>query len=185
MTVEAGFAEFVAARYDDLLRTAYLLTGSAVDAEDLVQSALLRVMRGWRRVDDPMAYVRRTMANLHISRWRRHRARELLMAVLPERRATDDIPAVAERDALLRGLRSLPPRTRAVIVLRYWVDLSEVDAAAVLNCSVGSVKSQASRGLARLRNQLEPPVPATATAIATATATATATAIDETTGRHA
>ena len=157
MTTDAGFAEFVRVRYPDLVRIGYLLTGSVPEAEDLAQAALLRVMRVWRRIDDPLPYVRRTMANLHISRWRRHRARELLTAIVPDRLVRDPSDAVGERDALYTALRALPPRARAVIVLRYWVDLSEADTAQHLGCSVGSVKSTASRGLARLRAALADP----------------------------
>jgi RNA polymerase sigma-70 factor (sigma-E family) len=156
VTVEPGLAEFVRVRYGDLLRIAYLLTGSATEAEDLVQTALLRAMHRWHRIDEPLAYVRRTMANLHISRWRRHRARELLTATVSDRAERDATGPVAERDVLFRALRQLPPRTRAVIVLRYWADVSEADTADILGCSVGAVKSTASRGLARLRAVLEP-----------------------------
>jgi RNA polymerase sigma-70 factor (sigma-E family) len=143
--------EFVELRYTELLRSAYLLTGSPHAAEDLVQSALLRAMRRWTSVDDPLPYVRRTMVNLHVSGWRRHRAREILSAVLPERPARDETDRIAQRHAVVDALRTLPPRTRAVVVLRYWDDMSEVDTAALLGCSVGTVKSHASRGLARLR----------------------------------
>jgi RNA polymerase sigma-70 factor (sigma-E family) len=167
VTVEPGFAEFVQVRYADLLRIAYLLTGSAHEAEDLVQTSLLRAMRSWRRIDDPLPYVRRIMANLHISRWRRHRARELLTARVPDRPVRDPTDAVNDRDVLFAALRALPPRARAVIVLRYWVDLSEAETAAILGCSVGSVKSTASRGLARLRAALEAGEPGSADAAAT------------------
>ncbi|HYN93866.1 MAG TPA: SigE family RNA polymerase sigma factor [Pilimelia sp.] len=150
-----GFREFVEVRYAELLRTAYLLTGSTHAAEDLLQGSLLRALRRWRQVDEPMAYVRRIMINQHISVWRRIGSRELLTGVLPERAGRDEAAAHATRDELVRALRGLPPRTRAVLVLRYWEDLSEADTAAILGCSVGSVKSQASRGLARLRSVLQ------------------------------
>jgi RNA polymerase sigma-70 factor (sigma-E family) len=157
VTTEAELERFVQVRYVDLLRTAYLLTGSAHDAEDLVQTALLQALRRWATIDDPMAYLRRSMSNLHISRWRRHRAREWLTSIIPDRRqrdATDDLP---ERHRLFDALRRLPPRMRAVVVLRYWADLSEADTAAALGCSVGSVKSMSSRGLTRLREALDGP----------------------------
>lgn len=154
MTGDEGFEEFVETRYGDLLRIAYLLTGSAHEAEDLVQAALLRTMRGWGRVDDPMAYVRRAMINQHISLWRRHRARELLTSIVPDRHVRDAADRVADRQALYDAMRTLPARTRAVIVLRYWADLPEAEVAAHLGCSVGTVKSRASRGLARLREAL-------------------------------
>lgn len=156
MKAEADFAEFVETQYPTLLRIAYLLTGSSHAAEDLVQTALLKAMRPWRTIDDPLSYVRRTMTNLHISRWRRHRARELLTSIVPDGRQRDSADDLADRDALFTALRKLPPRTRAVIVLRYWVDLSEADTAHALGCSIGSVKSTASRGLARLRVALGP-----------------------------
>jgi RNA polymerase sigma-70 factor (sigma-E family) len=152
--VDDGFREFVETRYGELLRVAYLLTGSEHEAEDLLQGALLRVMRRWHRVEDPVPYLRRTMVNLHVSRWRRHRARELLTSVVPERPVRDPAEQVSDQQTLMSALRALPPRTRAVIVLRYWVDLSEAETAALLGCSVGSVKSNASRGLSRLRAAL-------------------------------
>ncbi len=151
-----GLREFVEVRYVELLRTAYLLTGSRPAAEDLVQNALLRVMRRWSTLDDPMAYLRRVMVNLSSRGWRRMaRLGELLTDRAPERPDGSDLASrVAARDEVLRALATLPPRTRAVLVLRYWEDLSETQIAETLGCSVGSVKSQASRGLARLRSVL-------------------------------
>jgi RNA polymerase sigma-70 factor (sigma-E family) len=156
VTGDQGFQEFVETRYGDLVRIAYLLTGSAHEAEDLVQAALLRAMRGWSRVDDPMAYVRRAMINQHISLWRRHRARELLTSIVPDRHVRDAADRVADRQALYDAMRTLSARTRVVIVLRYWADLPEAEVAEYLGCSVGTVKSRASRGLARLREVLGP-----------------------------
>ncbi len=153
-----GFREFVEIRYADLIRTAYLLTGSRHAAEDLVQSALMRVMRRWRQVNDPVAYVRRIMANERVSLWHRFGSREFLAGVTgawrlhAERgRSSDVADDVVVRDEVLTALQSLPPRMRAVLVLRYWEDLSEAQIAESLGCSIGTVKSQASRGLARLR----------------------------------
>ncbi|MGN9768762.1 SigE family RNA polymerase sigma factor [Micromonospora sp. SD12] len=153
-----GFRAFVEIRYADLLRTAYLLTGSRHAAEDLVQSALMRVMRRWRQVNDPLAYVRRIMANERVSLWHRFGSREFLAGVTgawrlhAERgRSPDVADDVVVRDEVLTALRGLPPRMRAVLVLRYWEDLPEAQIAQTLGCSVGTVKSQASRGLARLR----------------------------------
>ena len=154
MIGEDSFRAFVEARYAELLRVAFLLTGSAYEAEDLLQASLLRVMRHWQRVDEPMAYVRRIMVNHHISIWRRYRSRELLTSHSPDRGMRDAADGVAERHALFTAMRGLPPRTRAVIVLRYWADLSEADTAELLGCSVGTVKSRASRGLARMREAL-------------------------------
>ncbi|MCP2321965.1 RNA polymerase sigma-70 factor (sigma-E family) [Hamadaea flava] len=156
MPGEDGFREFVEARYVELLRIAYLLTGSAHEAEDLVQNALVRTMRAWSRVDEPMPYVRRVMVNQHISAWRRFRRRELVTASPPDTAFADTADAVAQRHAVRDALRALPPRTRAVVVLRYLGDMSEAEVAAALGCSLGNVKSHASRGLARLRAVLDP-----------------------------
>lgn len=144
------FQEFVRSRYAGLLRMAFLLCGSSHEAEDLVQTALLRVMRHWDGIEDPLPYVRRAIVNLYLSGLRR-RTRELLTGLLPDRPVRESIDRVAERSVLWPALRALPPRTRAVIVLRYWLDMSEWDTAGMLGCSVGTVKSTASRGLARLR----------------------------------
>jgi RNA polymerase sigma-70 factor (sigma-E family) len=155
-TSEADFRQFVDARYADLLRLAYALTGSAHDAEDLVQGALVKVMRRWKRVEDPMAYLRRVMINQRASGWRRLRRREIVTAAPPDRPVTDAADGVADRQTVLSALGRLPPRMRAAVALRYVADLSEADTAAVLGCSVGTVKSQTSKGLARLRDALEP-----------------------------
>jgi RNA polymerase sigma-70 factor (sigma-E family) len=156
---EWGFDSFVAVRGDALLRTANLLVGGSwQDAEDIVQAALEKAFRHWGRVvaaGDPEAYVRRILVNIVISRARRRRIlREIHVARPPEtpvRAATD---AVDDRDVLLAELNRLPARQRAVLVLRYWEDLSEAETARILDCSVGSVKSQASRGLARIREHM-------------------------------
>ncbi|MGR6321316.1 SigE family RNA polymerase sigma factor [Micromonospora soli] len=153
------FREFVQARYTDLLRTAYLLTGDRDAAQDLVHEALLKVMRHWRRVDEPMAYVRRAMVNERTSRWRRIGLRELLTSTVPDRVGPDSTDGVAVRDELLAALDRLPVRMRTVLVLRYWEDLPEAEVAAVMDCSLGTVKSQAARGLARLREVLAAPRP--------------------------
>lgn len=150
------FREFVSARYTDLLRIAYHLTGSAPEAEDLVQSALVKAMGRWTRIDDPVAYLRRVMVNHHTSLWRRHRGREVVTHLLPERPVADGASGVDERQAIYQAMRALAPRTRAVIVLRYLADLPEAEVAAALGCSVGSVKSRASRGLSKLRAALKP-----------------------------
>lgn len=153
MATPDGFAEFVAARQAALLRTAYLLTGHAQDAEDLVQTTLVKVVPRWRRIrDNPEPYVRRVMVNENVSRWRRRRWREESTDALPDRLADaadhDDLLAV--RSALL----GLAPRQRAVLVLRYYEGLSEAEIAAALGIAPGTVKSQARDGLARLRRAL-------------------------------
>ncbi|MEH0937698.1 SigE family RNA polymerase sigma factor [Micromonospora psammae] len=151
---DADFREFVEVRYGDLLRTAYLLTGSRDAAQDLVQEALLKAMRRWHTVDEPMAYVRRAMVNERTSRWRRIGLRELLTAVVPDQAGPDSADGVVVRDELLRALNRLPVRMRTVLVLRYWEDLPEAAVAAAMGCSVGTVKSQSARGLTRLRGVL-------------------------------
>jgi RNA polymerase sigma-70 factor (sigma-E family) len=117
---------------------------------------LLNAWRHWDRISEPMAYVRRAMVNQRNNIWRRIASRELITGMLPEQSAPDPAAGLAERAELLAALGRLPRRMRAVLVLRYWEDLSEVDTAAILGCSVGTVKSQASRGLARLREYLQP-----------------------------
>ncbi|WP_282699513.1 SigE family RNA polymerase sigma factor [Streptomyces sp. CC219B] len=152
---EDRFQEFVRARWSHLVRTAYLLTGDAHHAEDLTQTALAKAYRSWRRVsrsDNPEAYVRRMLVSCNSDRFRKRRVREALTAAPPERAGRDETYAWAdERSALLPALAELPPRQRAVVVMRYWEDLSEAEVAEVLGCSAGTVKSQASKGLAKLR----------------------------------
>ena len=142
----------VAARGNALLATATLLAGSRPAGEDLLQAALERVMRRWSRVHgDPEGYVRRTLYHLAVDQWRLRRRRppDVHLAVDPP--VADGAGQVQLRHALVQAMGQLPPRQRAVLVLRYWEQLSEVEAAEVLGCSVGTVKSSASRGLARLR----------------------------------
>ncbi|MEV0227876.1 SigE family RNA polymerase sigma factor [Nonomuraea sp. NPDC050786] len=153
---EAAFDEFLAARSTSLLRTAILVCGATRhDAEDLVQHALEKVYRHWPRIrgDNPEAYARKVVINAAISRARRRRiVQEITFARPPETAA--DSPDLDLRDTLMQELRRLPPRMRAVLVLRYWEDQSEESTAALLGCSVGTVKSQAARGLARIRENL-------------------------------
>jgi RNA polymerase sigma-70 factor (sigma-E family) len=148
-----GFRDFVAARGPALSRAAYLLTGDHHAAEDLVQSALARVLRHWRKLCDGDAegYVRRTMYNLQMSWWRRRRVPERLAAAPPEPPGSDPHRTTALRMSLERALAVLSPRQRAVIVLRYYEDLTEAQAADVLDCSVGAVKRHHHDALARLR----------------------------------
>jgi RNA polymerase sigma-70 factor (sigma-E family) len=144
-----SFEEYVAARRGALLRTAYLLTGSRDDAEDLVQVALIKAVPHWKRIADrPEPYVRKILARESVSRWRRRRWREVPSDDLPE--TPVDGPA-EDRVELQRALTRLAPRQRAVIVLRYYEDLTEVETARVLGISVGTVKSQTRDALARLR----------------------------------
>jgi RNA polymerase sigma-70 factor (sigma-E family) len=149
----SDFEEFVAARRPALLRTAYLLTGSHADAEDLVQAALVRTVPHWRRIADrPEPYVRQVLARESVSRWRRRRWRERSSDVLPE--CATHGPDLDQREVLRQALGSLAPRQRAVVVLRYYDDLTEKETAAVLGIAVGTVKSQTRDALARLRTVL-------------------------------
>ena len=150
MPAPEGFAEFVVARQAALLRTAYLLTGHAQDAEDLVQTTLVKVVPQWRRIrDNPEPYVRRVLVNENVSRWRRRRWREHSTDELPETLAAE--PDVVELMAVRDALATLALRQRAVLVLRYYEGLSEAEIAEQLSISPGTVKSQARDGLARLR----------------------------------
>lgn len=153
---EARFGEFVAARGTALYRVAYLLTGNHQDAEDLVQLALARLAARWTRLSDPSraeAYVRRTIYHHQVSRWRlRSWRREAATDVLPETPSSDDpIGQVDLRLRLRSALAQLPRGQRAVVVLRYFEDLPEREVAALLDVSVGTVRSQTYRALARLR----------------------------------
>jgi RNA polymerase sigma-70 factor (sigma-E family) len=156
---ERGFHDFVTARRADLVRTAFLLCGDPDEAHDLVQTALMRVHRRWRsieRQDAPEVYARKVVVNLAASWWRRRlRMRWVPLSELAEP-AGEPGHQLDDRDELWRAVMTLPPRTRAVLVLRYFEDLSEAETARQLDCSVGSVKSQASRGLARLRQVMDP-----------------------------
>ena len=147
-----GLDRLVAERGRALLATAVLLTGSRVAGEDLVQVALERLMRNWNKVHgDREGYLRRTLYHLAIDRWRvRKRRPELLTEIEPPGRS-DGSDVLHLRHALIDALAQLPPRQRAVLVLRYWEQYSELESAELLGCSVGTVKSTASRGLARLR----------------------------------
>jgi RNA polymerase sigma-70 factor (sigma-E family) len=148
---QEGFAEFVAARRPALLRSAYLLTGNSHDAEDLVQTTLLRVVPHWSRIAaHPEPYVRRVLARESVTRWRGRRWRERSVAQLPEH--ADEEPR-NERQLLRDALTTLSPRQRAVLVLRYLDDLTEAATAEALGISLGTVKSHARDGLARLREQ--------------------------------
>jgi RNA polymerase sigma-70 factor (sigma-E family) len=147
------FEAFVAARYAALLRTAYLLTGHHQDAEDLLQQALVKAVGAWSRIDgDPEPYVRTILVRQNVSRWRARRWRELTTDPTPDSTALgDSAESAAERLALHQALGSLAPRQRAVIVLRYYEDLSEAETARALGITVGTVKSQARDALRRLR----------------------------------
>ncbi|UOX99812.1 SigE family RNA polymerase sigma factor [Blastococcus sp. PRF04-17] len=150
---ESAFEAFVATRSDDLLRTAVLLTSDRGQAEDLLQTALVKAYRHWHRITgpDPYPYVRRILVTTAAS-WRRRRATQEIVSLPPTDLAgPDETDDVAERQRMTDALAQLPPRMRAVLVLRYAEDLSEAVTAEALGCSIATVKSQTARGLARLR----------------------------------
>lgn len=152
-TSEDEFADFVAGALPRLLRFGHVLTGNPAAAEDLVQTALGRSLRAWRlhRIDDPHAFVRKVMVNSYASWYRRQGSREIVTADLPSRESTDDMSVrLDDRDAVWRALLVLPPRQRAVVVLRYYEDLSELEIAALMGTTAGTVKSQSARALRRL-----------------------------------
>ncbi|MEO9109064.1 MAG: SigE family RNA polymerase sigma factor, partial [Jatrophihabitantaceae bacterium] len=151
------FAAFVRANTSALLRTAYLLTGSAAGAEELVQDTLSRLYPKWAKVataDVPIAYVRRSLANAFVNQTRRPSSRELAFDVLPERAERSDATAqLDDRDEAWTLLRTLPDRQRAALVLRYFHDLPDEQIGATLGCRVGTVRSLISRGLSAMREQ--------------------------------
>lgn len=159
VSLDAGgsFEEFVRGRSAHLFKLALLLTGQdRGEAEDLLQITLERAYRrraALSRDRDPEPYVRRALVNASIDRWRalRRHAEQRLEAADRGPAVDDRTSEVADRDLLVRSLAVLPPRQRAVLVLRYWEDMSEAEIAGMLGCGVGTVKSQASRGLKRLR----------------------------------
>ena len=159
--LETAFEEFVVSRQARLFRVAFLLTADRQHAEDLLQSTLERTYQHWRRVaaaETPDAYVHRIMVNLANDWWRsrRHAVVETLKTGVAMRSAGDcGTGQVDQRDLLIRALRRLPAGMRAVLVLRYFEDMSEGETAVVMGCSVGNVKSQASRGLQKLREAVD------------------------------
>lgn len=155
---DAEFAAFMADRGDELLRTAWLLTGDPHRAEELTQEALVRTYVAWARAreGEPLAYARRVLANLRVDTWRRRR-REVLVAPegLPERSLAGGQSVADDRDRLVRALAALTPRQRRIVVLRHYAGLSEAEVADDLGISVGAVKSMGSRALAALRSRME------------------------------
>jgi RNA polymerase sigma-70 factor (sigma-E family) len=145
------FEDFASTRYGGLLRTAYLLTQDRALAEDLVQATLAKCWLAWQRIDDPSAYVHRAMVNTYTAWWRRRWNGEYPTEELPQHGADGGQTGADLRTDLGGALRRLPRRMRAVVVLRFYEDLSEAETARILGCSVGTVKSQTSRALAKLR----------------------------------
>jgi RNA polymerase sigma-70 factor (ECF subfamily) len=154
---EEEFRDFVAARSGALLRTAYLLAGDWASAEDLLQTALTKTYLAWKRLGGIEAvepYARRVLVNTATS-WRRRRWHgERPTEVLPERAGPDQHEEAIDRDVLWRHVRALPTRQRAVLVLRFYEDLSEAQTADLLDISPGTVKSQTARALNTLRTKL-------------------------------
>lgn len=152
MADRKDFDEFVVARSSRLLRTAYLLTRDWALAEDLLQTALAKSWFAWARLDDdPEPYVRKVLVNTYASWWRRRWRGETPTEALPESSGPDPTTAVDDRDELWQALGRLPRRQQAVVVLRYFEDLSEAQTADTLGVTTGTVKSQTSKALARLR----------------------------------
>jgi RNA polymerase sigma-70 factor (sigma-E family) len=163
VTDEREFAPFVRANTATLLRTAFLLTGNAPAAEELVQDTLVRLYPKWHLVsaaDVPVAYVRRSLTNAFVNERRRPASREVTLDVLPDRRDPRDAGAdLADRDELWGLLRTLPDRQRAALVMRYFDDLPDDQIAGALGCRAGTVRSLISRGLASLRERSEGQAP--------------------------
>jgi RNA polymerase sigma-70 factor (sigma-E family) len=148
----ADFDAFVVAASPRLLRTAYLLTHNWASAEDLLQTALAKSWFAWGRVDgNPEPYVRKIIVTTHSSWWRRRWRGELPSSALPEGTVLDRTVEVDDRADLWTALGRLPARQRAVIVLRFYEDLTEAETAATLGITLGTVKSQTAKALARLR----------------------------------
>ena len=152
------FSEFVVNHEQQLLRAAYLLTGDRGHAEDLLQTALSKAFRHWTRVgssEHPAAYVRRAMVNTHISWRRRLMSTEQVIGTIPDRGGEDVQSSSAVEDEVWQALLSLSPRVRAVLVLRFYEDLTEPETARVLGCSISSVNTYTARGLAALKRLLD------------------------------
>ena len=150
-----SFREYVVGRSPALLRTAYLMTGNRSDAEDLLQTALAKTYLSWDRIRDREsvdAYVRRIMINTRTSWWRKRKVDEYASETLPEHPGRDATADADLHDALWKALAALPRKQRAMVVLRYYEDLSEAETAAIVGVTVGTVKSTVSRALAKLRD---------------------------------
>lgn len=160
--VRADFDAFARENWATLMSIGVAVSGSRAEAEDLVQTALTNAFVRWRRIhrDQALAYLRRSILNANVSRWRRHRGAEVSVADVPDEvRPRADTDGVDDRQTLLPLLRSLPARQRAVLVLRYLCDLPDDEIAETLDISAGTVRSQAFRGLATLRSQAIVPTP--------------------------
>ena len=152
MTPAEEFIEFATVTSPRLRRTAFLLCGDWHTAEDLAQSTLVKMFSSWRRIsrkDAADSYATRTLVNTYLADKRRKRVGEILTDTMPERPVSSQTPEV--RLLVLNALATLPPKARAVVVLRYWSDLSVEQVATMLDCSTGNVKSQSARALDKLR----------------------------------
>jgi RNA polymerase sigma-70 factor (sigma-E family) len=149
----ADFEEFARGSWPRLRQAAWLLTGHDQDAEDLASAALAKTYSVWRRVrsGDPYAYARRCVVNAQIDRFRRGRRREVVTDQVPEAQLVQRLDGSADREQLASLLLSLTERERRIVVLRYYFDRSEAEVAAELDIAVGTVKSTASRALAKMR----------------------------------
>jgi RNA polymerase sigma-70 factor (sigma-E family) len=155
--VDARLDDYVRGQWPALVRYATALCGDQTEAEELVQSALVRVALRWPFIsdkDNPDGYVRRAILNGYLNVWRRLRSRETTLPELPDVSMADSAGVVADTLTVRRALQTLPPRQRAVLVLRYLEDRSERETADLLGCSLGTVKSQTSKGLAKLRKAI-------------------------------
>jgi len=153
---DLGFEEWVAARVPALMRFAYLVTGTQDDAEEAVQSALAAACEKWQRVSrtqDPDAYVRRMIANAHVSQWRRF-GKRMQVADVDRRTAPDHAERVSANDAVWRVCATLPRQQRAAVVLRFYEDLEYGEIARVLDVTEATARSHVSRALAALRDEL-------------------------------
>jgi RNA polymerase sigma-70 factor (sigma-E family) len=156
---DQDFTRFVSAEQAGLLRLATLLSGDPGQAEDLVQTALMKCCRHWGRITrsgTPSAYVRRVVVTTHTSWRRRLSTTEQVMDSLPDQADPHDLPDPGDEE-LKQALRALPPRMRTAVVLRYYEDLTEAQAADLMGCSASTVNTQTARGLARLRVSVEDP----------------------------
>ncbi len=161
---EQEFADFVRAHQASLFRTAFLLTGDYQLAEDILQATFMKVYLRWghiRSMEWPTAYARRILVNQTTSWWRKRSARETTLLELRDTAVPGHADVVVDHDATWRAVCRLSPKQRAVIVLRYYEDLTEVETAAVLDVAVGTVKSRCHAACQRLAGLLAEPVEAT------------------------
>jgi RNA polymerase sigma-70 factor (sigma-E family) len=161
MNVEdrVAFDDYVRIRSHALLRAAQTLTGNRADAEDLLQATLVKAYQSWERVDEPAAldsYVRRVMANTHISGWRKRRVDEYSTDEVPDSPSAGDATSDSDlHDVVQRALDRLPRQMRAAVMLRFYDDMTEPEVAAALGVTVGTVKSTVARAVAKLRDDAE------------------------------